>query len=67
MNVITQFYDVYQRLVCLCLSVNLQTVTDWFNKPMEEPCESLVSVAKEENRSDAPDKLNSNKVHHMLL
>ncbi|XP_009593564.1 uncharacterized protein [Nicotiana tomentosiformis] len=66
-NVITQFYDVYQRLVCLCLSVNRQTVTEWFNKPMEEPYESLVSLAKEENRSDAPDKLISNKSKYYSL
>ncbi|KAF3684379.1 hypothetical protein FXO38_00319 [Capsicum annuum] len=58
---------VYLRLLCLCLSVNLQTVTDWFNKPMEDPSlknETFLAVAERhlaENGSDALEKLIANK------
>ncbi|KAM3375609.1 putative protein isoform X1 [Capsicum galapagoense] len=58
---------VYLRLLCLCLSVNLQTVTDWFNKPMEDPSlknETFLVVAERhlaENGSDALEKLIANK------
>ncbi|PHT45418.1 hypothetical protein CQW23_14576 [Capsicum baccatum] len=58
---------VYLRLLCLCLSVNLQTLTDWFNKPMEDPSlknETFLAVAERhlaENGSDALEKLIGNK------
>ncbi|XP_006359780.1 uncharacterized protein [Solanum tuberosum] len=58
---------VYLRLSCLCLSVNLQTVADWFNKPMEDQSlknETFLSVVEgylEENGSDALEKHIANK------
>ncbi|XP_070021535.1 uncharacterized protein [Nicotiana sylvestris] len=68
--VITQFYGscyVYQRLLYSCLSVNLQIVTDWLNKPMEDPSldyKLFLAMAErylEENGSDALVKLIANK------
>lgn len=53
--------------LCLCLSVNLQTVIDWFNTPMEDLSlknETFLAVAErylEENGSDALAKLIANK------
>ncbi|XP_009616967.1 uncharacterized protein LOC107779148 isoform X4 [Nicotiana tabacum] len=69
--VITQFYGscyVYQRLLYSCLSVNLQIVTDWLNKPMEDPSldyKSFLAMAErylEENGSDDLVKLIASKV-----
>ncbi|XP_016454985.1 uncharacterized protein LOC107779148 isoform X1 [Nicotiana tabacum] len=68
--VITQFYGscyVYQRLLYSCLSVNLQIVTDWLNKPMEDPSldyKSFLAMAErylEENGSDDLVKLIASK------
>ncbi|XP_075103202.1 HVA22-like protein a isoform X2 [Nicotiana tabacum] len=67
-DVIAQFYVscyVYQCFAYLCSFVNLQTFTDWFNKPMEDPDlknETFLERYLEENGSDALVKLISNKV-----
>ncbi|XP_075103934.1 uncharacterized protein LOC107761840 isoform X1 [Nicotiana tabacum] len=66
-DVIAQFYVscyVYQCFAYLCSFVNLQTFTDWFNKPMEDPDlknETFLERYLEENGSDALVKLISNK------
>ncbi|XP_009793396.1 uncharacterized protein [Nicotiana sylvestris] len=70
-DVIAQFYGccyVCQRFAYLCSFVNLQTFTDWFNKPMEDPSlqnETFWDVAEmylEENGSDPLVKLIASKV-----
>ncbi|XP_075077551.1 uncharacterized protein LOC107818402 isoform X4 [Nicotiana tabacum] len=70
-DVIAQFYGscyVYQCFAYLCSFVNLQTFTDWFNKPMEDPSlktETFLDVGErylEENGSDPLVKLIANKL-----